>query len=310
MRYANVQTKLWCDEKFSGLSVDARLMFVYLLTSPHSNMIGYYWLPTAYLAHDLAVQPATVPAVLNELVREGMIRYDPGAQVVLIINYLRHNPIRGWKSQQGALIAASTTPRSHLLVEFIAGAKVHTGLDVWDGLLAGYQPPIEGAYKGLPDTPEAPPEPLPRSETETESETESEAETEAVIAVADAPRGRRPKKAPVDGAISEDARTLARALWHHLEERGALPAAKGWFMRQAGVAEHLLLKQHPLEDWLNALEWTKTDTFWSSRVNTLQALGAHVWPQYAQRRTGPEVPPVVSRAAAGLLAWMGQEGDK
>ena len=52
-RYVKVCPKFWTDDKVQPLSDDARLLFLYLMTSPHSNMAGFYWLPLGYIAEDL-----------------------------------------------------------------------------------------------------------------------------------------------------------------------------------------------------------------------------------------------------------------
>lgn len=53
MRYQRIYSQIWYDEKFSALSDDAKLLFVYLLTSPHSNSVGLYVIRMAYIYADL-----------------------------------------------------------------------------------------------------------------------------------------------------------------------------------------------------------------------------------------------------------------
>jgi hypothetical protein len=83
--------------------------------------------------------------------------------------------------------------------------------------------------------------------------------------------------------VSEDAKRLATILYDWLKEKDAVPAVKGWFMRQAGIAENQLLKAHNADEWEACLEWAKDEPYWSLHLSSLAQLGDKVWPQYARR---------------------------
>lgn len=87
--------------------------------------------------------------------------------------------------------------------------------------------------------------------------------------------------------ISSAALNLAKNIYEWLKDKGALPAKKGWFMEQAGIAQHVLLPAHTEEEWTACLEWAKVDPVWSERLSNLAQLGEKVWPQYARRRPSP-----------------------
>lgn len=44
--YGSVQTQFWPDLALQNLSTHAKLLAVYLLTGPHTNMLGCFRLPT------------------------------------------------------------------------------------------------------------------------------------------------------------------------------------------------------------------------------------------------------------------------
>ena len=53
--YSVVQTKLYTGRTMKALRGDplAQLLMLYLITSPHSTMIGVFHLPVSYIAEDL-----------------------------------------------------------------------------------------------------------------------------------------------------------------------------------------------------------------------------------------------------------------
>jgi len=44
---------MWADKKIRDLTSDERVLFIYFLSAPASNMVGYYWLPVPYALNDL-----------------------------------------------------------------------------------------------------------------------------------------------------------------------------------------------------------------------------------------------------------------
>jgi hypothetical protein len=137
VRYASVQVQLWRHPKIKSLSRDARNLFVYLLTSPHSNMAGYYYLPLAYAVEDTGYPIDTVFDTLSILSEKHLVKYDVDTHVLLIRDYLEWNKPKGPKQVGGVIAAAKNTPKSLLLQEFIECAIHHApdATDKWGGLM-------------------------------------------------------------------------------------------------------------------------------------------------------------------------------
>jgi hypothetical protein len=51
--YGKVYSSFWANDDMRSLSEDGRMLALYLMTSPHGNMVGCFLLPDAYAAHDL-----------------------------------------------------------------------------------------------------------------------------------------------------------------------------------------------------------------------------------------------------------------
>lgn len=127
--YVRVARRLWIDERLRRVSEDARMLFMYLLTSPHGNMVGYYRLPAAYACSDLQWPMDRWSQALTELTKgvgDGpMVMYDAGSEVVLVRNYLRYNPIENRNQAIGATKTLVELPGNTLWPEFVAAVHRH-----------------------------------------------------------------------------------------------------------------------------------------------------------------------------------------
>jgi len=97
---------------------DARYLMLYLLTSPHRNIMGFYFLPVPYACFDLGWDEERFSKGLNELLEIQVIRYDQGSHVVLIQNYLKHNPLENPNQVKSAIDRLDEMPQTSLFREF------------------------------------------------------------------------------------------------------------------------------------------------------------------------------------------------
>lgn len=164
-RYATIYTKIWQDETFKTLDSDAQMLFIYLLTSPHSNLIGFYYLPIAYVAEDLGNPCETLSEPFRNLRERGLIEYDSAAKVVLVRNYLKYNPIQNPNQAKGAVSMLENMPQTHLLAAFLECVERYCP-NHFETLSKPFCNPSETVSK-------------PESESDTESDTESESSARA-----------------------------------------------------------------------------------------------------------------------------------
>ena len=143
-RYVNIATRVWHDEKFRTLSDDSKTLFLYLLSSPHSNMCGLFYLPAPYACHDLNWDSCRHEVAAAELLREKMVLVD--GDIVLIKNFLKYNPIRGPKQAAGAARRLNEVPANTLIEKFMEILKENTSSEDYlkfkDTLSIPYRYPI------------------------------------------------------------------------------------------------------------------------------------------------------------------------
>lgn len=85
--YRAVGPRLWRDQRFRALSPDEKLLTLYLLTSPQSNRIGYYYLSAAQASEDLRTQTETFLRRFQVVLETFGWEYDPEASVLLVTTW-------------------------------------------------------------------------------------------------------------------------------------------------------------------------------------------------------------------------------
>lgn len=91
--YGQVQCSFWSDPDVQRLSDHGKLLFLYLLTGPHSNGLGCYRIPDGYVQADLGWSLETVSKGFGELFREGFVERCEETFFMVIPGFLRWNPI-------------------------------------------------------------------------------------------------------------------------------------------------------------------------------------------------------------------------
>ena len=87
--YTKIEDGIWRKMKQNQLSETAKILYLYLFTCPHRNMIGLYYIPLAYCSADLGMEPERVSEGFRELQNAGLMLCDEAEEKVLLPDYLR-----------------------------------------------------------------------------------------------------------------------------------------------------------------------------------------------------------------------------
>ncbi|MBM6919207.1 hypothetical protein [Intestinimonas butyriciproducens] len=112
--YTKIDQGLWRQMKQKGLSETGRLLYLYLFSCPHRNMLGLYSLPQAYCCADLGMEPQRVEEGFRELEEAGLLAYDQEEEMVLLTDFLRTNPLDNVNVQKKACTIFQDLPQSPL----------------------------------------------------------------------------------------------------------------------------------------------------------------------------------------------------
>jgi hypothetical protein len=100
MRKANlIQTSIWLDRDFLALGVDAKLLYLLLLTQPDVTHVGIVTLAPARWTRQLGMTQRRFQTALRELVDTRFVVYDQETDEVLIRSWVKHN-LAGSKLEQ------------------------------------------------------------------------------------------------------------------------------------------------------------------------------------------------------------------
>ncbi|MEX3628442.1 MAG: hypothetical protein VB138_02080 [Burkholderia sp.] len=167
--YAKVSPKFWIGPTGKAIrkqGADAQVLALYLMTSPHANMLGIYHLPVAYIVADTGLTFEGASEGLHRLCEAGFCDYDEASEVVFVYEMARYQIGEQLKPKdnqvEGVRREYRNLPESRLLPSFFE--KYADAFHLDDG-------------RGL----QAPSKPLGSQEQEKEQEQEIEQEHEQAL---------------------------------------------------------------------------------------------------------------------------------
>lgn len=85
--YSKVSPHFWVGQtgrQIRALGLEAQLIALYLLTCPHANMIGVYYLPLAYISHDTGIPIEGASKALQCLCNIHFCHYDEHSEFIWV----------------------------------------------------------------------------------------------------------------------------------------------------------------------------------------------------------------------------------
>jgi uncharacterized phage protein (TIGR02220 family) len=99
--YGSIQVRFWENADVQKLSDKAKLLAIYLLTGPHSNMLGCLRLPEGYIKEDLRWESHDVKNAFLELININFLTRDDHTHWIVIHEFLNWNPIQNPRQGMG-----------------------------------------------------------------------------------------------------------------------------------------------------------------------------------------------------------------
>ena len=122
-----VDSRAWGDRRFKMLSPDGKLVFLYLLTCPASDIPGLVPRGPAAIAEDTGLERETVLETFREMVfgDAALALLDATAGLVLLPNALSYRPPDNPNVLKGWLKEFDRIPESHLKDEWVQRLREH-----------------------------------------------------------------------------------------------------------------------------------------------------------------------------------------
>jgi len=120
MIYRTICTQLWTDKKVQRLSVQGKLLFVYLITNPHTHLSGIYYLPIELVMKETGLSNTLSHTLFDTLSapENDLVYYDPENSIVFVTNMFRYQG-RGEKNERSAAVHNSSLHNSPLVAMFL-----------------------------------------------------------------------------------------------------------------------------------------------------------------------------------------------
>lgn len=164
-RYRKIDPRIWNDEKFTSLSVYARMMFLFVLTHPNMTFIGAFRASKAGLSQELASTQGSSEGIteglaeayekgFDELIEKALIWHDPKANFVFARNFVKYNLPESLNVCKSFATALEYLPECRLLRVAMASAakiiKENQKPAFFDALPEGFRKAYaEGLAEGL-----------------------------------------------------------------------------------------------------------------------------------------------------------------
>lgn len=116
-----VDMGFWTDDKvIEEFSPEDKLFFLYLLTNPHSSMLGVYKINPRQMAFELGYSVEAVKVLLDRFeVKYKVIKYSTETKEIAVKNYLRYGIVSGGKPVLDRLRSDMKGIRDLSLLEFV-----------------------------------------------------------------------------------------------------------------------------------------------------------------------------------------------
>ena len=115
--YRTICCELWTDDKVQALTPHEKLLFLYLITNPHSHLSGLYYLPTILIRHEVQLGRG-FDGAWKGLLTSPMVAYESARSLVWVVNMMLYQG-RGQKTEKGVASHLATLHASPLLERFL-----------------------------------------------------------------------------------------------------------------------------------------------------------------------------------------------
>ena len=123
--YGKIEKGFWRNPKIRAMDEDARWLLNYLYTSPHSNSVGCYVLPSPYIQSDLQWTEDRVSRALSIVLSKGRAKYDHDTELVYLPGWFEHRPVTNVNHAKGAANIIDELPDCRLKAECIQAFNSH-----------------------------------------------------------------------------------------------------------------------------------------------------------------------------------------
>ena len=87
-KYRTTQMGYWNDPYIERLSKDGKLLYIYMITSPHTNNLGVLEVTLKKIAYETDIDVETIEGLLNQMERDGKVVRD--RDIIWLVKFIKH----------------------------------------------------------------------------------------------------------------------------------------------------------------------------------------------------------------------------
>jgi hypothetical protein len=122
-KYRRIDPRIWADERFRTLSVNERVIALYVLTSPQSNRIGLFHFSPAKAAEDLHLDLAAFGKAFKSVTECLRWGWDEAARVIYLPTWWKYNRPENPTHLLGCLTDLQDVPENQFTAQFRANIQ-------------------------------------------------------------------------------------------------------------------------------------------------------------------------------------------
>lgn len=221
-KYRTTQMGYWNDPYIERLSKDGKLLYIYMITSPHTNNLGVLEVTLKRISFETDIDVDTVDRLLAQMESDGKVVRD--REIIWVVNFIKHQCTVSSQLLKGLIAEVQEITSVKILA---AMARRYPQLNIPPQTVFSEHDTLSKPYQYPMDTPA-----IPSEEQEQELEQEQEQEQELEQEGEHKKINTCPQPAPVTAA--DAARTSPPECPHEAivglyhEILPALPRVKVW----------------------------------------------------------------------------------
>lgn len=213
-RFRKVDVRIWNDEKFRSLSLNGKLVFLFVMTHPGMTPLGAMRATVPGLAAELDMDTEAFREAFREALAKELVSHDERASFVALPNFVKYNRPESPNVAKAWAQSIDLIPECSARARHFAGVKAFVeGMD-------------EAFLKALPEALLKPcPKAMPNQEQEPEPEPEQEHLKNKASRVSGSQEKKRTRKSgPLAGITETEMRDVGALVKRHRCIANLLPA--------------------------------------------------------------------------------------
>jgi hypothetical protein len=147
--YRTIDASFWTDPKMKRANPESRLLFLYLITNPHTHVSGLYYLPWLIAEHETGLSKKQLDSAADTLSNLGVCRFDRANELVWVVKMFAYQG-RGLKNTLSAAHHLNKDLHNSFLINEFVIQYPDVGKHVENRVSIGYSadaPPENGEQR-------------------------------------------------------------------------------------------------------------------------------------------------------------------